>query len=223
MTSVPNLKGFVFFPLISSQPGKPNHKLTILSQTFTSAEFATIQGTWEGDGPNVHDGTGDITTQLFVDPTPAFARHENRVIVVPRPTLIRITFQFPNGMMSPDGTQTGWNTLTSTLTPNGTNIWHLDGTVVVRDYTGTIEQGKGPGDLSGDGSLVWTWVPPVTGEFAKEASSEVLAADLVPTFQFRPGQSLTKHSWISDQSPQADSMVAVGSTVDLDVSNTIIP
>jgi hypothetical protein len=34
MTSVPNLKGFVFFPLISSQPGKPNHKLTILSQTL---------------------------------------------------------------------------------------------------------------------------------------------------------------------------------------------
>jgi hypothetical protein len=68
MTSVPNLKGFVFFPLISSQPGKPNHKLTILSQTFTSAEFATIQGTWEGDGPNVHDGTGDITTSFSLTP-----------------------------------------------------------------------------------------------------------------------------------------------------------
>jgi hypothetical protein len=215
MTSVPNLKGFVFFPLRSSQPGKPDHKLTILSQTFTSAELATIQGTWEGDGPNVHDGTGDITTALVGHPIP-FARHENGVIVVPHPTLLRITFQWPNGM-------SGWNTLTGTLTPNGTNIWHLDGTVVVTDGSGTVQQGKGPGDVSGDGRHVWTWVPPVTGEFAKEASSEVLAADLVPALSFRPGQSLTSHSWISSQEPQPNSQVAVGSTVDMDVSNTIIP
>jgi len=151
----------------------------------------------------VHDGTGDINTALVGHPIP-FARRENGVIVVPHPTLLRITFQWPNGM-------SGWNTLTGTLTPNGTNIWHLDGTVVVTDASGTVRR------------HVWTWVPPVTGEFAQDASSEVLAADLVPALSFRPGQSLTSHSWISSQEPQPNSQVAVGSTVDMDVSNTIIP
>lgn len=203
MTDVPNLKGFVF--VLKSSSNKPDHTLTILSQNFTSAEFASIQGTWQGDGPSSKDITGDITTQLVIDPIPAFqaARHGNRIIVPPTP--IWITFRWgPNGMG-------GMNTLSGTLAPNGTNIWHLDGTVVVTDASGTVRR------------HVWTWVPPVTGEFAQDASSEVLAADLVPALSFRPGQSLTSHSWISSQEPQPNSQVAVGSTVDMDVSNTIIP
>ena len=103
MTSAPNLLGFQFV-LISSE-NKPVHYLTILSQTFTSAEFATIQGTWQGQG-QIHDGTGDITSVPLVQPTPAIAGHENRLI---EPfTLVRITFQW-----QPSG-----NVLTGTLTPN---------------------------------------------------------------------------------------------------------
>jgi hypothetical protein len=50
MTDVPNLLGFVF--VLKSSSNKPDHTLTILSQNFTSAEFASIQGTWQGDGPS---------------------------------------------------------------------------------------------------------------------------------------------------------------------------
>ena len=111
MTDVPNLKGFVF--VLKSSSNKPDHTLTILSQNFTSAEFASIQGTWQGDGPSSKDITGDITTQLVIDPIPAFqaARHGNRIIVPPTP--IWITFRWgPNGMG-------GMNTLSGTLAPNG--------------------------------------------------------------------------------------------------------
>jgi hypothetical protein len=35
----------------------------------------------------------------------------------------------------------GMNTLSGTLAPNGTNIWHLDGTVVVTNSAGTVVPG----------------------------------------------------------------------------------
>jgi len=185
MTDVPNLKGFVF--VLKSSSNKPDHTLTILSQNFTSAEFASIQGTWQGDGPSSKDITGDITTQLVIDPIPAFqaARHGNRIIVPPTP--IWITFRWgPNGMG-------GMNTLSGTLAPNGTNIWHLDGTVVVTNSAGTV----------------------VPGEPASLATGEIVAADLTPAFH----QTTTKKSWISNQTPQPNTMVAVGSTVELTLSN----
>ena len=206
MTDVPNLKGFVF--VLKSSSNKPDHTLTILSQNFTSAEFASIQGTWQGDGPSPKDITGDITTQLVIDPIPAFqaARHGNRIIVPPTP--IWITFHWgPNGMG-------GMNTLSGTLAPNGTNIWHLDGTVVVTDGAGNDVPGW-PGEVSGDGKHLITWVPDVYGEPASLATGEIAAADLTPAFH----QTTTKKSWISNQTPQPNTMVAVGSTVELTVSN----
>ena len=202
MTDVPNLKGFVF--VLKSSSNKPDHTLTILSQNFTSAEFASIQGTWQGDGPSSKDITGDITTQLVIDPIPALqaARHGNRIMVPPTP--IWITFRWgPNGMG-------GMNTLSGTLAPNGTNIWHLDGTVVVTDGAGNDVPG-GPGD----GKHLITWVPDVYGEPASLATGEIVAADLTPAFH----QTTTKKSWISNQTPQPNTMVAVGSTVELTVSN----
>jgi hypothetical protein len=208
MTDVPNLLGFVF--VLKSSSNKPDHTLTILSQSFTSAEFASIQGTWQGDGPSPKDITGDITTQLVIDPLPAFqaARHGNRIIFPPTP--IWITVQWgPNGMG-------GTNTLSGTLAPNGTNIWHLDGTVVVTNGAGTVVPG-GPGEVSGDGKRLITWVPPVYGEPASLATDEIIAADLSPVFS--PDQKFTKNSWISSQTPQPNTMVAVGSTVELTVSN----
>jgi hypothetical protein len=208
MTDVPNLLGFVF--VLKSSSNKPDHTLTILSQSFTSAEFASIQGTWQGDGPSPKDVIGDITTQLVIDPLPAFqaARHGNRIIFPPTP--IWITVQWgPNGMG-------GTNTLSGTLAPNGTNIWHLDGTVVVTNGAGTVVPG-GPGEVSGDGKRLITWVPPVYGEPARLATDEIIAADLSPVFS--PDQKFTKNSWISSQTPQPNTMVAVGSTVELTVSN----
>jgi PASTA domain len=208
MTDVPNLLGFVF--VLKSSSNKPDHTLTILSQNFTSAEFASIEGTWEGDGPSPKDITGDITTQLLIDPGPAFraARHGNRIITVP-PTPIWITFHWPNGMG-------GTNTLSGALAPNGTNIWQLDGTVVVTNSAGTVVPG-GPGEVSGDGKRLITRVPPVYGEPANLATKEIIAADLSPYFS--PDQKFTQNSWISGQSPQPNAMVAVGSTVELTVSN----
>ena len=208
MTSVPNLLGFQFV-LISSE-NKPVHYLTILSQTFTSAEFATIQGTWQGQGGGqIHEGTGDITSELFVEPIPAIARHENRLI---EPlTFVRITFQW-----QPSG-----NVLTGTLTPNGTNIWRLDGTVAASGA------GGGPGNVSGDGQKILTPVPDVTGWLVNDAQrqltvlNKIKAADLVPQWTFNSNQNFTNKSWIIDQNPKPDSLVALGSTAELDVSNTI--
>jgi hypothetical protein len=206
MTDVPNLKGFVF--VLKSSSNKPDHTLSILSQTFTSTDFASIQGTWQGDGPTAKDITGDITSRLYTYPAPAFsqeARQGDRLIVFP--TFVWIAFHWANGMG-------GQNILSGTLVPNGTNVWHLNGTVVVTDSTGNVVPG-GPGDVSGDGHHLLTWVPGVYGEPVSLAASEIVAADLTPAFH----QTTTNHSWISNQSPQADTMVAVGSTVDLTVSN----
>ena len=108
----------------------------------------------------------------------------------------------------------GMNTLSGTLAPNGTNIWHLDGTVVVTDGAGNDVPG-GPGEVSGDGKHLITWVPDVYGEPASLATGEIVAADLTPAFH----QTTTKKSWISNQTPQPNTMVAVGSTVELTVSN----
>src|SRR6516164_9617905 len=208
MTDVPNLLGFVF--VLKSSSNKPDHTLTILSQSFASAEFASIQGTWQGDGPSPKDISGDITSRLYTYPAPFIqgARQGNRFIVLP--TFVWITFHWANGMG-------GQNTLSGTLVPNGTNTWHLDGTVVVTDSAGNVIPNKGPGEVSGDGKRLLTWVPDVYGDPASYATGEIFAADLTPTFH--PGQTFTNHSWISQQTPKADTMVAVGSTVDLTVSN----
>ena len=106
--------------------------------------------------------------------------------------------------------------MSGTLAPNGTNIWHLDGTVVVTDGAGNDVPG-GPGEVSGDGKHLITWVPDVYGEPARLATDEIVAADLTPAFP--PNQRFTKNSWVSNQTPQADTMVAVGSKVELTVSN----
>jgi hypothetical protein len=206
MTDVPNLLGFVF--VLKSSSNKPDHKLTILSQINTSAEFATIQGTWQGDG-GPKDITGDITSRLYSYPAPfQVARQENRHIVFP--SFLWITCHWPNGM-------SGTNILSGTLVPNGTNIWHLNGTVVVTDSAGNVIPNKGPGDVSGDGQHLITWVPDVFGENARLATGEIVAADLTPAFP--PNQTFANNSWIASQNPQANTMVAVGSTVELTVSN----
>jgi hypothetical protein len=206
MTDVPNLKGFVF--VLKSSSNKPDHTLTILSQTFTTSEYSSIQGTWQGDGPSPKDITGDITSRIYAYPAAAsihVARQRNRQIVLP--TFVWITFQWANGMG-------GENTLSGTLVPNGMNVWHLNGTVVVTNSAGTVVPG-GPGDVSGDGHHLLTWVPGVYGEPATQAAGEIVAADLTPAFH----QTTTKNSWISNQTPQPNAMVAVGSTVELTVSN----
>jgi len=208
MTDVPNLKGFVF--VLKSSSNKPDHTLTILSQTYNNADFASIQGTWQGDGPNPKNITGNITTQIFANPTPGSiqsVQQGNRLIILR--TLVWITFHWANGMG-------GTNTLSGTLVPNGTNIWHLNGTVVVTDSAGNVVPG-GPGEVSGDGKHLLTWVPNVYGDPASQATGEIFAADLLPAFS--PDQTFTKHSWISGQTPAHDTMVAVGSTVELTVSN----
>ena len=48
-------------------------------------------------------------------------------------------------------------------------------------------------------------------------TEEIIADDLSPVFS--PDQKFTKNSWISSQTPQPNTMVAVGSTVELTVSN----
>jgi hypothetical protein len=211
MTDVPNLKGFVF--VLKSSNNKPDHTLTILSQINASVEFASIQGTWQGDGPNAKDITGNITSRLLSHPAleSTQAQHGNRHIIFP--TFVWITCHWANGMG-------GTNTLSGTLVPNGANIWHLNGTVIVTNSAGTVVSG-GPGDVSGDGHHLLTWVPGVYGEPASQASGEIVAADLTPAFS--PNQTLTDHSWISSQTPQPDAMVAVGSKVELTVSNLSPP
>jgi hypothetical protein len=111
--------------------------------------------------------------------------------------------------------------LTGTLTPNGTNIWRLDGTVAASGA------GGGPGNVSGDGQKILTPVPDVTGWLVNDAQrqltvlNKIKAADLVPQWTFNSNQNFTNKSWIIDQNPKPDSLVALGSTAELDVSNTI--
>jgi hypothetical protein len=116
----PSLEGVVF-TLISSS-NKPNHTLTIKSQTYVSQNFAFIQGTWQGDGPTAKDFTGSLTDGV-----------------------VSMTCSWPNGM-------TGVNTLIGRVTPVSqiaSNGWQFDGSVVVTS-NGAVVQG-GPGALSGEG------------------------------------------------------------------------
>ena len=55
----PSFQNFVFH--LKSSSNAPNHTLTITSQTSVNTNFAFIQGTWQGDGPNAKNITGSIT------------------------------------------------------------------------------------------------------------------------------------------------------------------
>src|SRR5262249_15550010 len=55
----PSIQNFVFH--LKSSSNAPNHTLTITSQTSVNTNFAFIQGTWQGDGPNAKNITGSIT------------------------------------------------------------------------------------------------------------------------------------------------------------------
>jgi hypothetical protein len=121
----PSFQNFVFH--LKSSSNAPNHILTITSQTSVNANFAFIEGTWQGDGPNAKQITGSIT-----DGT------------------VSLTASWANGMG-------GTNTLLGRLTPVVSRIpvfptgWELNGNVVVTNGQGSIVAG-GPGAVSGEGS-----------------------------------------------------------------------
>jgi hypothetical protein len=121
----PSFQNFVFH--LKSGSNAPNHTLTITSQTSVNTNFAFIQGTWQGDGPNAKQITGSIT-----DGT------------------ISITASWANGMG-------GTNTLVGRLTPIVPRVplfpprWELTGTVVVTNGQGAVVAG-GPGAVSGEGA-----------------------------------------------------------------------
>lgn len=121
----PSFQNFVF--RLKSSSNAPNHILTITSQTSVNTNFAFIQGTWQGDGPNAKQITGSIT-----DGT------------------VSLTASWANGMG-------GTNTLVGRLAPVVSRIpvfptvWELNGSVVVTNGQGSIVAG-GPGAVSGEGS-----------------------------------------------------------------------
>ena len=121
----PSFQNFVF--QLKSSSNAPNHTLTITSQTSVNTNFAFIQGTWQGDGPNAKNITGSIT-----DGT------------------VSLTASWANGMG-------GTNALVGRLTPASSRIpafpprWELNGNVVVTNAQGSIVAG-GPGAVSGEGS-----------------------------------------------------------------------
>ena len=121
----PSFQNFVF--QLKSSSNAPNHILTITSQTSVNTNFAFIQGTWQGDGPNAKQITGSIT-----DGT------------------VSLTASWANGMG-------GTNTLVGRLAPVVSRIpvfptaWELNGSVVVTNGQGSIVAG-GPGAVSGEGS-----------------------------------------------------------------------
>jgi len=121
----PSFQNFVF--QLKSSSNAPNHTLTITSQTSVNTNFAFIQGTWQGDGPNAKQITGSIT-----DGT------------------VSLTASWANGIG-------GTNTLVGRLTPVVSRIpvspprWELNGNVVVTNAQGSVVSG-GPGAVSGEGS-----------------------------------------------------------------------
>jgi hypothetical protein len=121
----PLFQNFVF--QLKSSSNAPNHTLTITSQTSVNTNFAFIQGTWQGDGPNAKQITGSIT-----DGT------------------VSLTASWANGMG-------GTNTLVGRLIPVVSRVptfppqWELNGNVVVTNGQGSIVAG-GPGAVSGVGS-----------------------------------------------------------------------
>ena len=52
----PSFQNFVFH--LKSSSNAPDHTLTITSQTSVNTNFAFIEGTWHGDGPNAKQITG---------------------------------------------------------------------------------------------------------------------------------------------------------------------
>jgi hypothetical protein len=120
----PSFQNFVFH--LKSSSNAPDHTLTITSQTSVNTNFAFIEGTWHGDGPNAKQITGSIT-----DGT------------------VSLTASWANGMG-------GTNTLVGRLTPASRIVvfparWELSGNVVVTNAQGSIVPG-GPGMVSGEGS-----------------------------------------------------------------------
>jgi hypothetical protein len=120
----PSFLNFVFH--LKSSSNAPNHTLTITSQTSVSTNFAFIQGTWQGDGPNAKKFTGSIT-----DGT------------------VSITCSWANGMG-------GTNTLMGRVAPASRIValpsrWELSGNVVATDAQGNVVTG-GPGMVSGEGA-----------------------------------------------------------------------
>jgi hypothetical protein len=111
----PSFQNFVFH--LKSSSNAPNHILTITSQTSVNTNFAFIQGTWQGDGPNAKQITGSIT-----DGT------------------VSLTASWANGMG-------GTNTLVGRLAPVVSRIpvfptaWELNGNVVVTNGQGSIVAG----------------------------------------------------------------------------------
>jgi hypothetical protein len=121
----PSFQNFVFH--LKSSSNAPNHTLTITSQTSVNTNFAFVEGTWQGDGPNAKHITGSITDGV-----------------------VSLTILWANGMG-------GTNTLVGRLTPVVSRIpalpprWELNGNVVVTNAQGAIVPG-GPGAVSGEGS-----------------------------------------------------------------------
>jgi hypothetical protein len=121
----PSFQNFVFH--LKSSSNAPNHILTITSQISVNTNFAFIEGTWQGDGPNAKQITGSIT-----DGT------------------VSLTASWANGMG-------GTNILVGRLIPVVSRIpvfptaWELSGNVVVTNGQGSIVAG-GPGAVSGEGS-----------------------------------------------------------------------
>jgi len=120
----PSFQNFVFH--LKSSSNAPDHTLTITSQTSVNTNFAFIEGTWHGDGPNAKQITGSIT-----DGT------------------VSLTASWANGMG-------GTNTLVGRLTPASRIVafparWELSGNVVVTNAQGSIVPG-GPGMVSGEAS-----------------------------------------------------------------------
>jgi hypothetical protein len=120
----PSFQNFVF--RLKSASNAPDHTLTITSQTPVNTNFAFIEGTWQGDGPNAKHITGSIT-----DGT------------------VSLTASWANGMG-------GTNTLLGRLTSASRIVafpprWELNGNVVVTNAQGAIVAG-GPGAVFGEGS-----------------------------------------------------------------------
>ena len=106
-----------------NNPGAPDHTLAITSQTSVNANFAFIEGTWQGDGPSAKNFTGSLTDGA-----------------------VSITCSWANGMG-------GTNTLMGKIVPGSryvANLWVLNGNVVVTNGAGSVVAG-GPGMVSGEG------------------------------------------------------------------------
>ena len=117
----PNLQGYVF--VLKSGSNHPDHTLTIKSRMPISANFAFIEGSWQGEGPSPKNFTGSLTDGS-----------------------VSTTCSWQNGMG-------GTNTLMGKLVPDNLRafLWKLSGTVGVTDSGGNVVAGAGPGMVSGDG------------------------------------------------------------------------